>query len=93
MSKFIFALGVVDNKLIWPFIYSLNQILTNLINDRYFKEKQNKNISNIGSSLGEILIIIIPYISRFKDKNEKKRKKRKNMFQEKYKIFFSTNII
>ena len=87
MSKFIFILGSVDKKLIWPFIYALNHILTYLINDKYFKEKQHKSVSSVGSALGEILIILIPYISRFKDKNQKNEKKEKICSKKNIKYF------
>ena len=46
MKDFIFSLGLIDKKLIWTLIYTISQILRNLINNKYLKDKQHNQLDN-----------------------------------------------
>ena len=84
MKDFIFSLGLIDKKLIWTLIYTISQILRNLINNKYLKDKQHNQLDNIGGAIGQILIILIPFFT-YKNQNKSKEKNaRKKIFY----IFF-----
>ena len=74
MKDFIFSLGLIDKKLIWTLIYTISQILRNLINNKYLKDKQHNQLDNIGGAIGQILIILIPFFT-YKNQNKSKEKK------------------
>ena len=75
MKEFIFSLGTVERKLIWPFLCTMIQIIQTTINIYYPEDKKNSIIYNFSSAIGEILIIIIPYI--FESKNPKQKDEKK----------------
>ena len=75
MRIFIFSLGMIEKKLIWPFLYSIIQIIRNIINDYYPKDKKSSTFNNNG--IGECFIILIPYVFGYLNKNQKKGEKRK----------------
>lgn len=64
MVKCIFSLGIVDKKIILPFLMSINQVILNLID--FFYERKKVETSNVldslAISLGEMSLMIIPYI-------------------------------
>jgi len=64
MVKCIFSLGIVDKKIILPFLMSINQVILNLID--FFYERKKIETSNVldslAISLGEMSLMIIPYI-------------------------------
>ena len=41
MKDFIFSLGIIDRKLIWPFLYTIIQLIRNIFSAYYPKEKKN----------------------------------------------------
>ena len=68
MVECIFSLGLVDKKLLLPFLMSLNQVILNLITYS-FEENNMQNsdlIDALAVSIGELLIAIIPYIFKYK---------------------------
>ena len=75
MRDFIFSLGIIDKKLIWPFLYTIIQIVQNIIDTYYPEDKKNSTIFNLSSGIGESLIILIPYVLDYKNPNQKKEKK------------------
>ena len=64
MVKCIFSLGIVVKKIILPFLMSINQVILNLID--FFYERKKVETSNVldslAISLGEMSLMIIPYI-------------------------------
>lgn len=69
MVKCIFSLGIVDKKIILPFLMSINQVILNLID--FFYERKKVETSNVldslAISLGEMSLMIIPYILKYKN--------------------------
>jgi len=49
MVKCIFSLGIVDKKIILPFLMSINQVILNLID--FFYERKKVETSNVLDSL------------------------------------------
>ena len=83
MKKCIFTLGLFDRKLVWTIVFGIIQILKDLINNKFLKDLQHAQLNNLGGGIGQMLIIIIPYISRHKkqnDSNEKKCTKKNFLF-------------
>ena len=83
MKKCIFTIGLFDRKLVWTIVFGIIQILKDLINNKFLKGLQHDQLNNLGGGIGQILIIIIPYISRHKkqnDSNEKKCTKKNFLF-------------
>ena len=78
MDKFI-SLGIIDKKLIWPFIYSLTKIIAETVSKYWMNDKQILIINYFGSATGQMLILLIPYISRYQ-KGSQVKKKRKKMY-------------
>ena len=74
MKDFIFSLGIIDKKLIWALIFTLSQILKDLVNNKYLKDKQHEEMNSIGGGIGQILIILIPFFT-YKNQNKSKEKK------------------
>ena len=72
MKGCIFRLGKIDKKIIWPFLFALNQIVLNLINKLFPKEQKNQIIDNFSLSLGTMLVLIIPFFFKSKEKIIKK---------------------
>ena len=68
MVECLFSLGLIDKKLLLPFLMSLNQVVLNLID--YFFEANNIQICDVMDSLsisiGQMLIAVIPYTFKYK---------------------------
>ena len=64
MVKCTFSLGIVDKKIILPFLMSINQVILNLIDFFYGRKKvETSNVlDSLAISLGEMSLMIIPYI-------------------------------
>ena len=72
MKDCIFSLGKIDKRIIWPFLFALIQCALNLIDFQFPREKVNQIIDIFAVSLGHVLIIIIPFIFKTKEKIIKK---------------------
>ena len=70
MAKFIFSLGVLDKKIVLPFLLSLNQVLLNIIDYYYEKNEIIKSnvLDSLAISLGEMTLPIIPCLLKYKYK-------------------------
>ena len=85
MSKKIISFGFTSKKLIIPFLFTLTQIINDIFNKYYPEydknctkdcEKIENNILNsFALAIGGMLVIIIPHIKRFSDKNEQFERK------------------
>ena len=73
MVKCIFLLGIVDKKLLIPLLNSLNYIVTNIYFHFYPEDNVNIFIYYLGISIGEIMISILPYIFKYKNKGKKRK--------------------
>ena len=60
---------ILDKKIILPFLMSINQVILNLID--FFYERKKVETSNVldslAISLGEMSLMIIPYILKYKN--------------------------
>ena len=72
MSKCIFSLGNFDKKLKWIIAFSINQIILNLIDYYYPKEKVHQIMDSYAISIGQMSSLLIPKIFRFEDNIIKK---------------------
>ena len=61
MKKFIFTIRIFDKKLVLTLVFGIIQILKDLINNKFLKNLQHVQLTNIGGRIGQILIIIITY--------------------------------
>jgi hypothetical protein len=68
MKGCIFSLGKVDRKNIWPFLFAIIQVAIHFINKIFPPKKVNQIIDAYSISLGKMLVIIIPFIFKSKDK-------------------------
>ena len=95
MKKCIFSLGLFDKKLIWTLVYTLILILRDLVNYKFLKGKHHEQFSNIGGPIGQILIIMIPFLPCFKNQKQSNEKKctKKNFLFFFLLIFFSSVFI
>ena len=59
MKKFIFTIRIFDKKLVLTLVFGIIQILKDLINNKFLKNLQHVQLTNIGARIGQILIIII----------------------------------
>ena len=95
MSKKIISFGLTSKKLTIPFLFTLTQIINDIF-DKYYPqydknctkdcEKIENNILNsFALAIGGMLVIIIPHIKIFSDKNEQFERK---IIRTKLKIFF-----
>ena len=100
MSKKIISFGLTSKKLTIPFLFTLTQIINDIF-DKYYPqydkncekdcEKIENNILNsFALAIGGMLVIIIPHIKRFSDKNEQFERK---ITRTKLKIFFHYFIV
>lgn len=68
MASFIFSLGIINKKLLLPFLVSINQILLNVIN--YFYSKNQLPTCDImdaiAVSFGQMSILFIPLFLKYK---------------------------
>ena len=85
MSKKIISLGLSSKKLFFPFLLALTQIIFDIFNE-YYPEKdkdctkncekiRNNILDSYSWSIGGMLIIIVPHIKIFSDKNEQYERK------------------
>ena len=84
-SKFIFSIGEINKKLLLPILLSLSNILRIIV--FYFLDLFDDNdyffISTYwGEGIGSLLIMLVPYIFRYKGKQDKKAKNCKTKFKE-----------
>ena len=79
MKNRIILLGIIDKKLIWPFLYSITQILQTIFNHNYPKDKQSESMNSFGTAIGQILNLVIPYIIKYKMKRREKKCNKKNV--------------
>ena len=70
MVKFFFSLGYVDRRLIIPLINSINYIISNVWFYFFPEDDVNLFFYYIGLSIGEMLVILVPYIFRFQNKSD-----------------------
>ena len=84
-SNFIFSLGEINKKLILPIVLSINTIVRMIIfyfldlndDDKYFF------ISTYwAEGIGALLIMLVPFIIRYKGKKKKEKKNCKTKFKE-----------
>ena len=68
MKNFIFSLGKIDKKIIWPILFAIIQAVLNSVDKLFPQEKVNQIIDTFAISLGEMMPIIIPFILKSKDK-------------------------
>ena len=68
MKGCIFSLGKVDRKNIWPFLFAIIQIAIHFINKIFPPKKVNQIIDAQSISLGKMLVIIIPFLYKGKEK-------------------------
>ena len=74
MTEFIIKLGKLDKKLIWTFVYALSLILIYFVNGIFLVNKHHAGLSQIGHSIGQIAIILIPVIFCYKNENKTENK-------------------
>ena len=95
MPKKIISFGLTSKKLAIPFLFTFTQIINDIF-DKYYPqydknctkdcEKIENNILNsFALAIGGMLVIIIPHIKIFSDKNEQFER---NINRTKLKIFF-----
>jgi len=92
MPEFIIKLGKLDKKLIWTLIYALSLILIYSVNEIFLVNKQHLALSQVGQSIGQIAIILIPVIFCYKDEN-KTENKTENKCTKKNAKYFSYLIL
>ena len=68
----IFSLGKIDKKIIWPFLFAIMQVALTLINKLFPLDKVNQVIDSFSVSIGNMLVLIIPFVFKTKDKIIKK---------------------
>ena len=68
MRGCIFLLGKIDKRIIWPFLFAIIQVAMHFINKIFPPHKVNQIIDSFAISLGDMLVLIIPFI--FKGKNK-----------------------
>ena len=76
----IFSLGKIDKKIIWPFLFAIMQVALTLINKLFPLDKVNqvlkdmnfKIIDSFSVAIGNMLVLIIPFVFKTKDKIIKK---------------------
>ena len=72
MKKFIFSLGKIDKKLIWPFLFSIIQVALNINSYYYPSEKLHQVMDSYSISFGQMLGLAVPYVFRYQEKIIKK---------------------
>ena len=72
MKKFIFSLGKIDKKLIWPSLFSIIQVALNINSYYYPSEKLHQVMDSYSISFGQMLGLAVPYIFRYQEKIIKK---------------------
>ena len=72
MKGCIFSLGKINKKIIWPFLFALIQVALYFINQLFPKDKVHQLIDGLAISLGKMLVFIIPFLFKGKEKILKK---------------------
>ena len=72
MKGCIFSLGKINKKIIWPFLFALIQVALYFINQLFPKDKVHQLIDGLAISLGKVLVFIIPFLFKGKEKILKK---------------------
>ena len=96
MDKCFLRFGAINHKLIVPFILLILSIIHIIYINYVLQNKANVIVTEISSSFGHMLIIIIPYIKCFsvrKGKNTNNSEKNKKNYFKDYFIFLSTHLI
>ena len=68
----IFSLGKIDKKIIWPFLFAIMQVALIFINKLFPKDKVNQIIDAFAIAVGDMLVLIVPFIFKTKEKIIKK---------------------
>ena len=68
MKGCIFSLGKIDRKNIWPFLFALIQVAIHFINKIFPQDKVNQLIDTYSISLGDMLLVFIPFFLKAKIK-------------------------
>ena len=89
MKNPIISLGTIDKKLIWPFLYSLTQILQTIFNRRYPKDKQSDTMNHIGTAVGQALNFLVPFIIRYQAPKHEKNCTKKNILHYFFLVLFN----
>ena len=74
MSKFIIRTGTFNIKLLIPFLLALAQVIIFIIDLYYPEEKSSFTMNSYSTGLGQIAIIILPYIKCFLFQVRKRKK-------------------
>ena len=72
MKDCIFKFGRIDKKIIWPFLFAIIQVALIFINQIFPKDKVNQIIDAFAIAVGEMLVLIFPFIFKTKEKIIKK---------------------
>ena len=75
MPKFIIRTGTFNIKLLIPFLLALAQVIIFIIDLYYPEEKSSFTMNSYSTGLGQIAIIILPYIKCFSISSQKKEKR------------------
>ena len=89
MKKSIISLGIIDKKLIWPFLYSLIQIIKTIYDRKYPKDKQTDNTNSLGTAVGQIMHFIIPFIIKYKKPKKEKNCTKSNILHYFFLLLFN----
>ena len=92
MVNFIFSLGLIDKRLIIPFLNSVVYIIDNVYFYYYPDDDVNIFFYFLGFSVGEILVVTLPYIFKYKKKDKKEKKCTKENIID-YFLFLFLNLI
>ena len=68
----IFSLGKIDKKIIWPFLFAIMQVALIFINKLFPSDKVNQLIDSFPIAIGNMLVLIIPFLFKTNDKIIKK---------------------
>ena len=72
MKDCIFKFGRIDKKIIWPFLFAIIQVALIFINQIFPKDKVNQIIDAFAIAVGDMLVLIVPFIFKTKEKIIKK---------------------
>ena len=72
MKDCIFKFGRIDKKIIWPFLFAIMQVALIFINKLFPSDKVNQLIDSFPIAIGNMLVLIIPFVFKTNDKIIKK---------------------
>ena len=72
MKDCIFKFGRIDKKIIWPFLFAIIQVALIFINQIFPNDKVNQIIDAFAIAVGDMLVLIVPFIFKTKEKIIKK---------------------